>query len=133
MSAFNPLHRPPIFLTDNLIAVIGLVLLLWDHVLTFEGELTYIWRLPFELTKVVFVFNRYFVEGALLLVVYGKSEGFQEYTSDLTWGITVLLGLHAAPLSQEVSPYTLSREKITKSQPRLEDVRQAVMSGITRF
>ena len=76
MSAFNTLHRPPIFLTDNLIAVIGLVLLLWDHVLTFEGELTYIWRLPFELTKVVFVFNRYFVEGALLLVVYGKSEGF---------------------------------------------------------
>lgn len=95
------LRHGSISVADGLFPVIGLVVLLWDHVLTFEEEIKYIWKLPVELGKVVFLFNRYFVEGALCLSAYGELGEISERAKDLTPTDTVLLELRG-PLSQEV-------------------------------
>lgn len=66
-------RRALVLLTDILILVIGLVVLLWDHLLTFGDEIKYIWKWPVEVSKIVFIFNRYLVEGSLCCTVYGRS------------------------------------------------------------
>lgn len=60
----------PALIATRYFTLTGCVVLLWDHLLTFGDELKYIWKWPVELSKVVFVFNRYVVEGALCLSVY---------------------------------------------------------------
>jgi len=90
--------------------VTGCVVLLWDHLLTLGNEIKYVWGLSMGVSKGIFLFNRYFVEGALLYNVYGKFWGSSKRTSDLIPGITVLLDLHGE-LSQEVTrrPLPLSK------------------------
>lgn len=56
--------------------MIGCVVLLWDHLLTFEREVEYIWKLPIEFNKVVFVFNRYIVEAFLFFNACSEFEDF---------------------------------------------------------
>jgi len=74
---FKPAHRcAPVLLTNNLVVVTGCVVLLWDHLLTFGDEIKHIWRRPVEFSKAVFLFNRYFVAGALCCSVYGELEDF---------------------------------------------------------
>ena len=65
-------HRTFGFLTPTLVSVIGIVLLLWDILLTFQDEAKYIWKLPVEFHKLVFLFNRYFVAGSMCFSVYSK-------------------------------------------------------------
>lgn len=82
------LRHAPVFLVDVLVSVTGCAILLWDHLLTFEDEIKYIWKRPVELTKAVFLFNRYFVEGVVCLSAYGELEHFLERGGeDLTWGL----------------------------------------------
>jgi hypothetical protein len=69
LKALRHASIPP---TDSFVPVTGFVVLLWDHLLTFEDEIEYIWKWPVQPSKVVFLFNRYFVEAALCLSVYGK-------------------------------------------------------------
>lgn len=66
----------PAFLIYDLVSVTGCVILLWDHALTFGDELKYIWKRPIEVSKAVFLFNRYFVEGVMCLNVYGEFQVF---------------------------------------------------------
>ena len=80
----------------------GCTILLWDHLLTFGDEIQYIWKRPVELTKAVFLFNRYFVEGVMCLSAYGEFEDYLTYRGGSYLGVTVLLDLRG-PLSQEVS------------------------------
>lgn len=47
-------------------------MLLWDHVLTFPTEVGLIWFRRPDITQVVFVFNRYAVEGGLLYSAYSE-------------------------------------------------------------
>ena len=68
--------RTPPSLADNPVSVIGCVILLWDHLLTLGNEIKYIWKLRMGAAKGVFLFNRYFVEGALLYNVYSEFSGF---------------------------------------------------------
>jgi len=77
------IHSAPALVATRYFTLTGCVILLWDHLLTFEDEIKYIWKRPVELSKAVFLFNRYFVEGVMCLNVY------------------VLLDLHG-PLSQEI-------------------------------
>lgn len=58
------------FLLIALPTVAATVLTLWDHVLTLIAEIELIWRGKFDFFKVIFVLNRYFVEGTLIYVVY---------------------------------------------------------------
>jgi len=67
-----------VLLTDTLVSVGGCVLLLWDHLLTLKDEIKYIWRLPVEFTKLIFLFNRYVVAGILCWSVYSEFAVFSE-------------------------------------------------------
>ncbi|KAF9782970.1 hypothetical protein BJ322DRAFT_1158656 [Thelephora terrestris] len=60
----------PALVATRYFTLTGFVVLLWDHLLTFEDEIEYIWKWPVQPSKVVFLFNRYFVEAALCLSVY---------------------------------------------------------------
>ena len=56
-------------------AAAGLVCVLYDHVLTFEHEWAYMWRLDhWDYTRVVFFATRYGNEAGLLLVNYSQSR-----------------------------------------------------------
>jgi len=72
-------HRARVILTGTPISVAGCVVLLWDHLLTFGDEIEYIWRLPVEFSKLVFLFNRYFVAGCLCCSVYGEFADLSKY------------------------------------------------------
>ena len=54
--------------------MIGLAALLWDHLLTFAEEVDVIWVAPWTLSKITFVFLRYGVLAALLLIAYGALD-----------------------------------------------------------
>ncbi|KAF9653448.1 hypothetical protein BDM02DRAFT_3125846 [Thelephora ganbajun] len=83
----------PALIATRYFALTGCVVLLWDHLLTFRDEIEYIWKRPVELNKVVFLFNRYFVEGSLCYSAYAYGRSYPR--------ITVLLELRG-PLSQEM-------------------------------
>jgi len=51
-------------------AIAGLVAVLWEHLLTLPQELSLIWKGPIDMTKVIFFFNRYYVQGTLTYAVY---------------------------------------------------------------
>lgn len=89
-------HRRALgLLTDALVLVIGCVVLLWDHLLTFGDEIKYIWKLPVEVSKLVFLFNRYLVEASLCCTVYSESGEFSEYMNDLIPGLQYYLNCAA--------------------------------------
>ncbi|TBU39090.1 hypothetical protein BD309DRAFT_970438 [Dichomitus squalens] len=49
---------------------VGLMVLLYDHALTFGDEVQYIWSAPATYAKYIFLLNRYTVLGTLLAVAY---------------------------------------------------------------
>ncbi|KAH7925740.1 hypothetical protein BV22DRAFT_1128780 [Leucogyrophana mollusca] len=51
----------------------GLVVLLWDHLLTFGDEVRFIWSAKLSAPKVLFLFNRYVVPIAMIIQAYGFS------------------------------------------------------------
>lgn len=51
---------------------IGLTILLYDHVLTFAGEVRLIWFAPTSFVKYTFLFNRYLVLATLITVAVGQ-------------------------------------------------------------
>jgi len=63
-------HGSPSLFATQYCAIAGLVALLWDHLLTLNPEIQLIWKGKFDATKVIFLFNRYFVEGTLIYAVY---------------------------------------------------------------
>lgn len=50
---------------------VGLVVLLYDHVLTFADEVRLVWLAPRSLAKYAFLLERYLVLGTLLCVACG--------------------------------------------------------------
>jgi hypothetical protein len=52
----------------------GLVILMYDHILSFPREVRLIWPLPWEYPKIAFIYNRYCVTGYLIYVAYGKLQ-----------------------------------------------------------
>ena len=53
---------------------VGLMVLLYDHVLTFGDEVQYVWSAPATYAKYIFLLNRYVVLGTLLAVAYGEQN-----------------------------------------------------------
>ncbi|KZP12166.1 hypothetical protein FIBSPDRAFT_1050204 [Athelia psychrophila] len=51
----------------------GMVVLLYDHLLTFDREWRLIWKTKWDLTSCLFVFNRYIVLGAMIMKVHDIS------------------------------------------------------------
>ncbi|KAI0708192.1 hypothetical protein C8T65DRAFT_740205 [Cerioporus squamosus] len=60
-------------------SAIGLMVLLYDHVLTFADEVKLIWTAPATYAKYIFLLNRYAVLGTLLAVAY-ETCGFVDST-----------------------------------------------------
>lgn len=52
---------------------VGVVALLWDHIITFPTELRLVWTRPFTGPKAVFLFLRYVVSGSQIVIAYGAS------------------------------------------------------------
>ncbi|KAG0696334.1 hypothetical protein DFH29DRAFT_209326 [Suillus ampliporus] len=73
------------------VSAAGLVVLLWDHLLTFHDEVELIWRAPLSFPKLLFLFNRYVVPASLIVLTYDIT------LSDsvcLTWfGVGVVVGM----------------------------------------
>jgi len=58
--------------TVNWLAVAFLTLLLYDHLITLDKEVEWIWTLRWRLPKVIFIVNRYIISSLILL--YGISS-----------------------------------------------------------
>lgn len=52
--------------------MVALTCTVYDHMLTFNTELKYIWTRPISLLKVLFLYDRYVVELAIMFIVYSK-------------------------------------------------------------
>lgn len=74
-------------------SVAAFVLLLWDHILTFEQEVKYIWPSRATVIKWLFLVNRYLV--CIILSVNLHSE-FQVITKECSINCGVILQLRAA-------------------------------------
>jgi len=54
---------------DNTLSAAFIALLLYDHVITLDKEIDWIWTLRWRLPKILFVINRYFITAVLMLQV----------------------------------------------------------------
>ncbi|KAH9894890.1 hypothetical protein C8Q73DRAFT_790093 [Cubamyces lactineus] len=61
------------------LSAVGLIVLFYDHCLTFADEVEYIWTAPATYAKYTFLLNRYAVLGTLLAVAY-EMCGFVDST-----------------------------------------------------
>lgn len=61
---------------SKFLPVSALTLALWEHLLTFDREVSLIWFRPWGLTKIIYCFNRYAVNAALLYAAYSSYEIF---------------------------------------------------------
>lgn len=59
--SFSIFHFVTTVVYSGSLPVAGVVVLLFDHVLTFGDELLYIWRAPTSFAKCAFLLNRYLV------------------------------------------------------------------------
>jgi len=60
----------PALIATKYFTLTGCIIVLWDHLLTFRGEMEYIWKRPIAFNRAMFLFNRYLVAGALCCSVY---------------------------------------------------------------
>jgi len=61
---------PPVFNTsqiDNILTAASIALLLYDHVITLDKEVEWIWTLKWRLPKMLFIMNRYVITALLML------------------------------------------------------------------
>lgn len=69
--------------TTRYLSAVGLVVLLYDHLLTFTDEYRLVWKAPSSLPKFVFLFNRYLVLGAQLAVAVEMCGFYGPFLSNL--------------------------------------------------
>ncbi len=83
----------------------GLTCTLWDHVLTFPDEVTFIWmRKRWDLTRMCFLWNRYIAEIGLLLTAYGQ---FYPSNPTLLYPHMACSNLRIATQSQQQREYSI--------------------------
>ncbi|KAA1473315.1 hypothetical protein DENSPDRAFT_839774 [Dentipellis sp. KUC8613] len=63
------------FTSDSNSTAAGFVVLLYDHVLTFDDEVEYVWKARMSLPKFLFLFNRYLVPTLMVISTY-EFSGF---------------------------------------------------------
>ncbi|KAI0315686.1 hypothetical protein OF83DRAFT_1173591 [Amylostereum chailletii] len=64
------------------VSLAGIVLLLYDHILTFADEIQYVWKSRMSLPKVLFLFTRYAVPITVIVSLRAYSGISQEPLSD---------------------------------------------------
>ncbi|TFY68485.1 hypothetical protein EVG20_g3539 [Dentipellis fragilis] len=64
------LHVLPGVRGEQYLTAVGVVALLWDHIITFPTELRLVWTRPFTGPKAVFLFLRYVVSGSQIVIAY---------------------------------------------------------------
>jgi len=88
--------------TNNLLTVSFLMLLLYDHIITLDREVAWIWTLRWRLPKIIFIINRYIITLLLLTTyipntIFPLSISFCDVIHDL-WLYLPLLNFGAAEL-----------------------------------
>ncbi|KAG1865044.1 hypothetical protein DFJ58DRAFT_724593 [Suillus subalutaceus] len=73
------------FRTSQYVSAAGLVVLLWDHFLTFHDEVELIWRARSTFPKLLFLFNRYVVPASLIILTHATSGFSEDILSDLLY------------------------------------------------
>lgn len=51
----------------------ALTCVVYNHLLTLDAEVKYTWKRPFSLLKLLFLYDRYVVEGSLGFILYSES------------------------------------------------------------
>jgi hypothetical protein len=59
-------------------AVVGAVVLLYDHAITFKEEVRCIWKAPSSFAKYAFLVNRYLVPSLLVVIIHGMCSAWGE-------------------------------------------------------
>jgi len=81
----------------------GLVILLYDHLLTFDDEVRLIWKAKTSLPKLLYLFNRYLVPIGMLFRTNDLSGLSQTVFSDTyckwSFGLTTVLGIMTIGIS----------------------------------
>ncbi|KAH7912113.1 hypothetical protein BJ138DRAFT_1112644 [Hygrophoropsis aurantiaca] len=68
------------------VSAAGLVVLLWDHLLTFSDEVRLIWGARWSVPKILFLFNRYIVPIAMIIQTYGVFlRSLTKYPTQWRW------------------------------------------------
>ena len=70
-----PPSPPVLWLTRR--AAVGLIILFYDHLLTFADEVRLVWRAPRSFPKYAFLFNKYLVLANLLAIAHGESRSWR--------------------------------------------------------
>lgn len=63
--------------------VVGVVVMLYDHAITFGEEVRCIWKAPRSFAKYLFLLNRYFVPALLLAILHGACSVFEKAKTPL--------------------------------------------------
>jgi len=82
---------------------IGLVLLLYDHILTFDDEVRLVWKARRSFARSAFLVNRYLVACALIWVAFTMNDwsgsGISDKVCRRVYGVTALLGITSIALA----------------------------------
>ncbi|TFK34306.1 hypothetical protein BDQ12DRAFT_715370 [Crucibulum laeve] len=101
----------------NYLAIASVALLAYDHVITIKQEINLMWRSRWSVTKIVYVWNRYF---ALLTLSFNASIRLREITSDASCGASLqLLGGCATIIVSTVDFVLMLRVWILYGRPRI--------------
>lgn len=49
-----------------------MIAVMWDHIISLDEEIDYIWPKKFDVTKVTYIFYRYGTEAGFLYVAYSE-------------------------------------------------------------
>ncbi|EPQ54345.1 hypothetical protein GLOTRDRAFT_111644 [Gloeophyllum trabeum ATCC 11539] len=77
----------------------GLVVLLWDHLLTFEDEVEFVWKAEWAVPKVLFLGLRYIVPVMLIINTYQMSGLVTHHLSDTVCKVWLSLAIYMGMIS----------------------------------
>jgi hypothetical protein len=76
MSALNAIVSQLVDVqTSSYVSIAGFVLLIYDHLITLEDELDFIWTGSYSTVKLLFIFNRYIAPFVLAVDIYATTIG----------------------------------------------------------
>jgi len=87
--------------TTKYLMVAGIVMLFYDHILTFSDEVQLVWKAPHSMTKYAFLTNRYLVTAVMLATLHetaGFHYGSFTYT-DMGCKLLLVITISAATIS----------------------------------
>ncbi|TFK49992.1 hypothetical protein OE88DRAFT_1681978 [Heliocybe sulcata] len=83
----------------------GLVILLWDHLLTFDDEVEYIWNARWAAPKILFLIVRYIVPVGLIINSYQLSGLVPHHLSDTVCKVWLAVAIYMGMVSIAVGNF----------------------------